>query len=179
MSFAQLARRLRFLPLGLLWGVVAGGFDSYHILSVASADDQVSWLVPIGIIACTCLIATPLGSAMLKRDLSSIRWVVNWMITGVASCGGAIAIFYPALFLWLSLLRPNPSALSSPISFVADVLGGTLFALAFSLVFGTLIAIESAVVALVLAPFALLGRRLILRRVSAAEPAGGASQTHS
>ena len=39
------------------------------------------------------------------------------------------------------------------------------------------IAIDSAMVALLLTPLSLLVRWLILRRISTAEPAGGASQT--
>ncbi len=67
-----------FLPLGLLWGVVAGGFHTYHIANMGSADDQVEQLAgPIGTIACTCPITALLGSAILKRELSSIRWVVR------------------------------------------------------------------------------------------------------
>ena len=138
---------------------------------------SIGW-VPIGTIACCCLIALPLGGAMLKRELSSIRWVVNWMITGVASSAGGVAIFYPIFFFGDALLRPTPLALSDPIFFVADLLGGTLIiGLAFSLVVGTVIGIESAAVALLLAPLSLLGRRLILRRRSVVESAGDSSQS--
>ena len=126
MSITQVDNRLKFLPLGLLWGFVAGGFHTYHVLSLGSSDDQVNWLVPIGTIACCSLIALPLGSAMLKRELSTIRWVVNWMITGMASSAGGVAIFYPIFFFGDALLRPTPLALSDPIFFVADLLGGSL-----------------------------------------------------
>lgn len=176
LSLTRLDRRLRFLPLGLLWGVVAAWFHTHHYLSPWDGYDQVSWLVPVGTIACACLIGTPVASAMLRQDLSSIRWVVNWVITGVASCVGGIAIFYPALTLWLSLFQPTHFALSSPMSFVANVLFATAIALVFSLVIGIWIAIESAAVALVLAPVSLLARRLILRRSHLAEPAGGGTQ---
>ena len=177
MSITQVDNRLKFFPLGLLWGFVAGGFHTYHVLSLGSSDDQVNWLVPIGTIACCSLIALPLGSAMLKRELSTIRWVVNWMITGMASSAGGVAIFYPIFFFGDALLRPTPLALSDPIFFVADLLGGSLIiGLAFSLVVGTVIGIESAAVALLLAPLSLLGRRLILRRRSAVESPSGTFQ---
>ena len=179
LSLTRLDGRLQFLPLGLLWGVVAAWFHTHHYLSPWDGYDQVIWRIPIGTIACTCLIGTPMASAMLRRELSSIRWVVNWVITGVASCVGGIAIFYLALFFWVSLLLPTPFALSSPISFAESVLFGTLIGLGFSLVIGTLIAIESAVVALLLAPLSLLVRRLILRRRSAVESAGDASQSQT
>ena len=177
MPFTQLDRKLQFLPLGLLWGVVAAWFHTHHFLSPWDGYDQVSWLIPIGTIACTCLIATPLCSVMLNRELSSIRWVVNWMITGVASCVGGVATFYLILILWLSLLRPTQFALSSPISFAENLLFGMLVALGFSLVIGKLIAMESAVVALLLAPLSLLARRLIHRRRSVVESAGDSSQS--
>ena len=160
MSFTQLDRRLQFLPLGLLWGVVAGGFHTYHIANMGSADDQVNWLVPIGTIACTCPITALLGSAILKRELSSIRWVVNWMITGVASCAGGVAIFHMTGFFLVGLILPFNSTLPSPTYFVTSVLVAMLIGLGFALIIGTVIAIESAVVALLLAPLSLLVRRL-------------------
>ena len=145
---------------------------------MGSADDQVNWLVPIGTMASTCLIATPLTSAMLKRELSSISWVVNWVISGVASCAGGVVIFHMTLLFGAALLS-FPSALSDPMYFGERVLFAALIGLVFSLMIGVVIAIESGAVALLLAPLALLARRLILRRISPAEPAGGESQTQA
>ncbi len=176
MSFTQLDRRLRFVPLGLLWGVVAVAFHTQSVLSPRDGYDQGSWLVPIGTVACTCLIATLLGSAMLKRELSSIRWVVNWVMTGIASCVGGVVIFYLTFLLLAAWQWPYPSSWSDlPLS-----VAGLLLVLAWiSLGPAIQVATGSTVVALLSAPLALLGRWLILRRGPGAEPTGADSHAQS
>ena len=96
---------------------------------------------------------------MWRRPPEELRFSIRYSFLGTPCCG-------------------TPLALSDPIFFVADLLGGTLIiGLAFSLVVGTVIGIESAAVALLLAPLSLLGRRLILRRRSVVESAGDSSQS--
>ena len=183
MWFAQLDRRLRFLPLGLLWGLLGGGLHTYYFLYFhpPAEGDQINWLLLILYIACTCLVATLLSSALLKRELSSIRWVVNWVITGVLSCVGGLAVFYVVLpslialydlvFYWLPFY-PR-SWYSMPQLFVGIVFAWFWFVLAL----GPKIAIASTMAALLSAPVSLVGRRLILSRESVAESAGGGSQS--
>ena len=166
MSVIGLNRRLKFVPLGLLWGVVAGWFHTHSILSPWDSYDQVNWLWPIGTIACTCLIVTFLGSAMLKRELSSVHWIGNWVVTGITSCVGGVAIFY---IVFVSL---TPTQGSYPLS-VED----SIFVLAL-ISMGPVIEVAtgSTVMALLSAPLSLLARRLVVRRTRVAEPAGGDSQ---
>ncbi len=178
MSFAHLDRRLRFLPLGLIWGVVAVAFHTQSILSPRDGCDQCSWLVPIGTVACTCLIATPLSSAMLKLEISSIRWVINWVATGIASCIGGVVVFYLTVVLWAVLQWLGPFH-SSSSDHPPSVAGLMLFWVWISLGPAMQVATGSTIVALLLAPFSLLGRWLIRRRTCAAETAGGASQAKS
>ena len=189
MFLNELVRRLRFLPLGLLWGLVAGSLTSYRYIFAPNGllgfeyDISPNWwrvelifLPIIGAMAGSLLIAVLLGSALLNRKLSSIGWLVGWVITGAASCAGGAAIFELIFILggldeyleWM----PLTSWYEIPFFVFAVVLVGG----AHSLAFGVLIGIESTVVALSSAPLALLGRRLILRRGSVAEPAGGGSQ---
>ena len=192
----ELVSKLRFVPLGLLWGLVAGSLASYRYISspyryISSpsgllrfdVDVSPDWwrleliFVPImGAVASSLLIALLLGSALLNRKSSSIRWLVDWVITGAASCAGGAAVFELMLVpAWvdgyLEWMPPRTLYAIPIVIFIVVIYGG-----ARSLAFGILIGIESAAVAVLLAPLALLGHRLILRRASAAEPAGGASQ---
>ncbi len=175
LSFARLPRRLQFLPLGLFWGLVAGGLNFYQSrwLSESNPRDHGIDLwafVVFSIIgaAVTCPISTLLCSARLKRELTSTRWTLNWVITASASGAAGIAIFWLIFFVWAILWMPPP----------AGTLGLALLAMLFLPIgLGILIGIELAVVALVLAPLSLLARRLILRRRPISEPAGGTSQT--
>ena len=173
MSFARLPRRLRFLPLGVLWSVVAVWVSYLRYALSPVGGYEVNWPVLIAIVACTSLIATFLASVTLRRGLSSIRWTVNWIITGVASCTGAIASLYLALFFWWALQQPAPSSWSGVPDYVWDsILGLALVSMGPVM----MAAIGSSFVALVSAPLSLLARRLILRRRPIAEPAGGAPQ---
>lgn len=174
LSFARLPRRLQFLPLGLFWGLVAGGLHSYQLLWLGESHpryhgiDLWAFVVPLIIgAAVICPISTLLCSARLKRELTSTHWTLNWVITASASGAAGIAIFWPIIFIWGFLWMALPTG----------TLGYALLAMLFlSTGLGILIGIELAVVALVLAPLSLLARRLILRRRPVAEPAGGASQ---
>ena len=91
----ELVSKLRFVPLGLLWGLVAGSLASYRYISspyryISSpsgllrfdVDVSPDWwrleliFVPImGAVASSLLIALLLGSALLNRKSSSIRWL--------------------------------------------------------------------------------------------------------
>lgn len=184
-SFTRLDRRLRFIPLGLFWGLVAGGFNTFHGLM---ADDERSvyyhgveldeLIIPmILVMVGTCPTATLLGSALLKPRLSASSWIVNWVTTGVASSLGGVAIFWLAAAFLGVWTGPPPAALSNPLYIIGSLMIETLAILIGFLIFGILIVIESAVVALLLAPLSLLGRWLILRQARVGEPAGGASQT--
>ncbi len=189
----ELVGRLRFVPLGLLWGLVAGSISTYLYISFRNGpfrfdvDVILDWsrvepiFVPIiGAVAGSFLIATLLGSALLTRKSSSFRWLVDWVITGAGSCAGGAAVFVLILHVrWtvglVEWLQTEYSYESPFILFGAglvSILPGVMFALACAVPMG----IVSAMVALPLAPIALLGRRLILRRASTAEPAGDASQ---
>ena len=175
MSFTRLNRRLRFFPLGLLWGLVAGWFHAYQALMLVEPSPYfrgielekfVSLLIVVMVVVCP--IAALLGSALLKRELAARRWIVNWVITALASSAVGVAILWLILLAWLFLSTPAA---------VEELVLALLALLLFPTGFGILIGIETAVVALLLAPLSLLARRLILRRISTAEPAGGASQT--
>ncbi len=173
MSFARLPRRLRFLPLGILWSVVAVWVSYLRYALSPVGGYEVNWPVLIAIVACTSLIATFLANVMLRHGLSSIRWVFNWVITGVASCTGAIAILYLTLFFRWALQQPAPSSWSGVPDYIWDSILGLLLV---SMGPVMMAFIGSTVVALVSAPVALIARRLILRRRVSAEPAGGAPQ---
>ena len=67
----------------------------------------------------------------------------------------------------------------SPAFLFGAVIGAFIAGGVVALVYAVLIAIESAVVALVLAPLSLLVRRLILRRTRVAETVGGASRSQT
>ncbi len=184
----ELVSRLRFLPLGLLWGLVAGGLTTFRYISFRKGlfrfDVEVSpdWsrveliFVPIiGAVAGSFLIAILLGSALLNRKSSSIRWLVDWVITGAASCAGGAAVFVLILQVrWtVELLEWMQARMwYEPGFFVGAVvgtaLGRGLFALACAVLMG--------MVVLLLAPLALLGRRLILRRTRVAETVGDGTQ---
>ena len=125
----------------------------------------------------TCPIATLLGSALLKPGLSASSWIGNWVITGVASSVGGVAFFCLDYVLWRLWLGLPPQALSNLLTIIIGLMLTILAGLVPFIIFGILISIESAAVALLLAPLSLLVRRLILRRGSVAEPAGSASQT--
>ncbi len=104
MLFARLDRRLQFLPLGLFWAGVAGGFHTYHLLYVidylpADGEPRDIWapiLLMLLMMAGTCPIAILMGSAMLRRESPWGEWVVNWVITGVVSCAGGVTFFWLA-----------------------------------------------------------------------------------
>ncbi len=187
----ELASRLRFLPLGLLWGLVAGSLTTYQYISFRNGlfrfDVSPDWsrveliFVPIiGAVAGSFLIAILLGSALLNRKSSSIRWLVDWVITGAASCAGGAAVFelIVAVRWTVGLLEWLQTAKSyeSPFILFGFALGFVLSGGMVALVFAVLMGIVSAMVALSLAPLALLGRRLILRRRSVVESTGDASQ---
>ena len=183
MSFTGLNLRLQCLPLGLLWGMVASAFHIYFLFEVNPPYNVaiVRWplilLMSMTMVG-TCPIATLLGSVLLKRELSSIRWIVHWVMTGVVSCIGGVAIFYLVLALWVVAQGSYPADPVERVGYAGfTILVGMIGWFGLSLVFGIAIAIGSTVVALVSAPLSLLGRRLILRRTRVAEPAGGASQT--
>ncbi len=83
------------------------------------------------------------------------------MITGVGILRRGRCDFpYDGFFLGGLDTAGFNSTLPSPTYFVTSVLVAMLIGLGFALIIGTVIAIESAVVALLLAPLSLLGRRL-------------------
>lgn len=101
MSFARLPHRLKVLPLGLLWGLIAGGLQAYQHISTPIGflrfDYNLSsewWrielvLVPIiGAMAGAFLIAVLVGNNLFGNGISSKRWVADWVFTGAASCAG-------------------------------------------------------------------------------------------
>ncbi len=168
----RLDRSLPFIPLGLFWGLVAGGFNTFHTLM---ADDErtvyyhgveLSELIlpTLLVMAGTCPTATLLGSALLKPGLSARSWVGAWVQTGVLSSLVGVAIFWMAgTLLFLLFQGLPPAALTNPIYTLGSLAIATVASLVGFLIFGVLIVVESAVVALVLAPLCLLGRRLIPR----------------
>ncbi len=198
---SELVSRLRFLPLGLLWGITAGSLTTYRYISSRNGllgngllrfdvDVSSDWsrieliFVPIiGAVAGSLLIATLLGSALLNRKSSSIRWLVDWVMTGAASCAGGAAVFVLILTVrrilglleWMQTMK----SYESPAFLFGAVIGAFIAGGVVALVYAVLIAIESAVVALVLAPLSLLVRRLILRRTRVAETVGGASRSQT
>ena len=187
MSFAKLRRRLRFLPLGLLWGVVGGGFHTYVFVHITDGPPPQFGPTVIGILILvtiimmlgTCPIATLFGSALLKRDLAARRWIVNWVITAFASSAVGVVIFWLMLLvlgtLWAA--AQHVPLFSNSTSTVERLVLVLLTFLLFPTGLGILIGFATGLVALMLAPLALLGRRLILRRASVAEPVIGASRT--
>ena len=177
----ELVSRLRFLPLGLLWGLVAGSISTYLYISSRNGlhrfdvDVSPDWsrvepiFVPIiGAVAGSLLIASLLGSALLNQK-SSIRWLVDWVITAAASCAGGGAVFglivslrwTVGLLEWLQTTRSYESPFILFGFALFGVLSGGVAAVAFAVLIGTV----SAMLALLLAPLALLGRRLIFRQV--------------
>ena len=168
--------------------MVAGWFHTYHVLMWTEPSPYFRgipletfvsvWIIFVFV---TCPIATLLGSVMLKRELSSMRWTVNWVITAFASSAGGVAIFWTMLIVFgvsQEAAEQHPFS-SNPNLSVAEAIGVLLLAwVGACLGFGMLIGIESAAAALLLAPLALLARRFVLRRTRVAEPTGGASQTH-
>ena len=183
LSFNAVGRRLRFLPLGLFWGLVAGGLNAYQVLWLTEPSplyhgielEEFVFLSIIGMVV-TCPIATAFCGARLRREHSSTRWTLNWVITAFASSAAAIAIiFLMGSFSAILSLRPDV-LFSHPTSDVEAVALAMLVSLFFSAGYGIFVGIECAAVALFLAPLSLLARRLILHRRPIAEPAGDASQ---
>ena len=177
----ELVSRLRFLPLGLLWGLVAGSISTYLYISSRNGlhrfdvDVSPDWsrvepiFVPIiGAVAGSLLIAILSGSALLNRK-SSIRWLVDWVVTGAASCAGGAAVFglivsvrwTVGLLEWMQTTQSYESPFILVGFALMGVLSGGVAAVAFAVLIGTV----SAMLALLLAPLALLGRRLIFRQV--------------
>ncbi len=177
----ELVSRLRFLPLGLLWGLVAGSISTYLYISSRNGlhrfdvDVSPDWsrvepiFVPIiGAVAGSLLIAILSGSALLNRK-SSIRWLVDWVVTGAASCAGGAAVFglivsvrwTVGLLEWMQTTQSYESPFILVGFALMGVLSGGVAAVAFAVLIGTM----SAMLALLLAPLALLGRRLIFRQV--------------
>ncbi len=52
----------------------------------------VSLLIVLMVVVCP--IAALLGSALLKRELAARRWIVNWVITALASSAVGVAILW-------------------------------------------------------------------------------------
>ena len=190
MLFTRLARRLRFLPLGMFWGVVTAilNVDNFSRIIVAGDIEPVNWLVDlrsIFVIVCpaifACLIAALLGSAILRREFSPILWSVNWVVIGVASCVGGVAISVlaspPLYIIWQSFQYPLES-LSISWSDLSLILGGTIFVwfIACGLLIPPLV-VQSLVFASSSLPVALVVRRLMIGAGQVSEPAGGESQT--
>ena len=188
MSFARLSPRLRFLPLGLLWGVVGGGFHTYLFVHVTDGPPpqfgpaviRTLILMTIIMMLGACPIASLFGNALLKRDLTTRRWIVNWVITAFASSAAGVVIFWPMAFVMAVLMTAHQIPLFYNPSFsIAEGVVVVLLTLVFATTgLGVLVGIGSAAVALLMVPLSLLVRRLILRRRSVVEPAGGASQSH-
>ncbi len=187
---ARLDPRLRFLPIGLFWGALAGVLNLYNFALVY--DEEPGWvdlstilpglfrlvdspffLVILGPIPVGCLTATLMGSAMLKLGLSSLEWIVRWVVIGAASCVVGVGASSLAYSLWAFFETQMYSRLDP-----AEYIGSVLFVWMFlSLLPSMLIAVESTLAALLLGPLSLIARRLILRRRPIAESTSGASQT--
>ena len=125
MFFGHLNRRLPFLAFGLFWGAVAGVFHifNYAVLFSQGRVWQVDWTLIwaglsdwtlVGPAVGACMIATVLSSAILKRELTGLTWIVNWAITGVVSCVGGVGLFLYCLLL-SSFSRLAYSPLPGPI----------------------------------------------------------------
>ena len=192
MLLTRLARRLRFLPLGMFWGVVTAilNVDNFSRIIVAGDIEPVNWLVDwrsiviiVGPAIFACLIAALLGSAILKREFSPILWSANWVVIGVASCVGGFVISGLAFSLLYSIwgIFQYPSE-SSPnlYSALKFIVGGTIFVwfIACGLLIPPLV-VQSLVFASSSLPVALVVRRLMIGAGQVSEPAGGASQAQS
>ena len=90
LSLSSLDRILKLIPLGLLWGIVAGGLQVYRYISTPNGflkfdfDLSSEWsrvelvLFPIiGAMASALLIAVFLGSTLFNRGISAKRWVAE------------------------------------------------------------------------------------------------------
>ncbi len=151
--------------------------------------DSRTLLMAFGPMACTALVAVFFGSKMLKRELSSRQWIANWIITGSVSCGVGVALFVLVFsfgsvvwMIWIEPPPPLPSKVEyvvvpSTVTKVIDSIKSLYPTAIITLMIGIVVAIEVAVVALLLAPLSLLARRLILRRRPITVPAGGISRT--
>ncbi len=190
MLFTRLARRLQFLPLGMFWGVVTAmldvdNFNRTYIVGdiepVNSLVDSRSIFIIVGPAIFACLIATLLGSAILRRESSPILWSVNWVIIGVSSCVAGVAISglaVPLLYtIWWSFQYPLES-LSTSSSSLSLIPGVIFFAwLIVSLPLTASILVQSLILASSSIPVALVVRRLMIGAGPVSEPAGGESQT--
>ncbi len=189
--FTRLTLRLRFLPLGIFWGVVTAmlNVDNFSRILITRDIEPVNWLVDlrsifviVGPAIFACLIATLLGSAILRREFSPILWSVNWVVIGVSSCVGGVAISglaSPLLYIiWQSYQHPSVGLSTFFSSDLSLILGGIFFAWFF--VSPPLIAplvVQSIVFASSSLPVALVVRRLMIGAGQVSEPAGGESQT--
>ena len=171
LSSDRFRRRTQFLLLGLFWGLVVGGLNSYQLFWLTEPspmyheiDLRMFVVFSIIVMVPTCLIATLIGSARLKREHSSTRWTLNWVITAFASSAAVIAILFQIAFFVAILSLPPDVLFSHPTSDVEAVALSVLLSLLYSAVYGIFVGIECAVLALILAPLSLIARRLILRR---------------
>ena len=173
--FTRLARRLRFLPLGIFWGVVTAilNADNFSQIIIAGDIEPVDWLVDwrsiviiVGPAVFACLIATLLGSASLRRDISPIQWSVSWVVIGVSSCGASVATSGLAFSLLYNIWQSYYSLLECSSTFLSGlelIVGGTLigWVFAFWVLIGKIV-VQSLVLASSSLPVALVVRRITL-----------------
>ena len=192
MLFTPLARKLTFLPLGLLWGVVTAvlNVDNFNealiVRGIQPVDLSADWR-SIFIRDCPAifalLIATRVGRATLRRESSPILWSVNWVLIGVSSCVAGVAMSILAISLlhniWWNYLYPSESS-SNLYSALQFILGGTLSG--WMSAFWVLVApilVQSLVLSSSSLPVALVVRRLMTGVGQVSQPAGGAPQAKS
>ena len=170
----RLARKLRFLPLGIFWGAVAAvlSVDNFSRTFIVGDVEPVNWMVDwrsifiiLGPAIFACLIATILGNASLRWEFSPLRWSINWVVIGVSSCVGGVAIsglVFSLLYnIWWIYHYPLESS-SNLYSAVQLILGATFFGWFF--VSGILIEsiiVQSLVLASSSLPVALVVRRVM------------------
>ena len=121
-SFTRLDRRLQFLPLGLLWGLVAS------LVHPSGGNAGSTGWAMMGAMPGAFVIATIVGSAMLKLELTTGRWTVSWVATGIASCVGGVVIFFLVALLAGHLRAPIsalPFSVVAPLTFIYLVLSAT------------------------------------------------------
>ncbi len=74
------------------------------------------------------VIATLVGSAMLRLELTTERWIVSWVATGIVSCVGGVVIFFLVVLLAMPLRPPFsalPFSVVAPLTFIYLILSAT------------------------------------------------------
>lgn len=113
--------------MGFLWGLVAS------LVHPSGGNAGSTGWAMMGAMPGAFVIATLVGSATLNLKLTTGRWIISWVATGIVSCVGGIIIFFFVALLAGHLRSPIsalPFAVVAPLTFIYLTLSA-IFGVAF------------------------------------------------